>query len=49
MNTLQNSTNKEMNGRNEKFIGNEPALMQQSEIVKEFFQTDSGSEMRGLS
>ncbi|MCF2490216.1 hypothetical protein [Dyadobacter sp. CY347] len=47
MYTQQKSTNKEMNGGNEKFIGNEAALMQQFEIVKEFFQTDSGSEMIG--
>lgn len=36
-----------MNGGNEKFIGNEAVLMQQFEIIKEFFQTDSGSEMIG--
>lgn len=36
-----------MNGGNEKFIGNEAALRQQFEIVKEFFQTDKGSEMIG--
>ncbi|MCF2520597.1 hypothetical protein [Dyadobacter sp. CY351] len=47
MYTLQNSANKEMNGGNEKIIGNEAALRQQFEIVKEFFQTDKGSEMIG--
>ncbi|MCF0050979.1 hypothetical protein LXM25_12975 [Dyadobacter sp. LJ53] len=47
MNTLKNSANKEMNGGNEKFIGNEAAIMQQFEIIKGFFQTDSGSEMIG--
>ncbi|MCF2506293.1 hypothetical protein L0663_23060 [Dyadobacter sp. CY107] len=36
-----------MNGGNEKFTGNEAALMQQFEIIKEFFQKDSGSEMIG--
>lgn len=36
-----------MNGRNEKFIGSEAASMQQFEIVKAFFQTDSASEMIG--
>lgn len=36
-----------MNGGIEKFTGNEAALMQQFEIIKEFFQKDSGSEMIG--
>ena len=34
-----------MNGRDQQFIGNEAALMQQCAIVKEFFQTDNASEM----
>jgi hypothetical protein len=45
MNTLQDSANKEINGRKQKFIGNEAALMQQSGIIKEFFQKDNGCEI----
>jgi hypothetical protein len=45
MNTQQNSTNKEPNGRNRSIIGNEQALLRQYEIVKKFFQTDHGCEI----
>lgn len=47
MDTLQNAKNEKVNGKNLDFIGNEKALIQQFEIVKSFFQTDSGSEMIG--
>lgn len=45
MNTLQNSLNKEANGGNLSIIGNEQALIQQFEIIKQFFQTDDGCEI----
>jgi hypothetical protein len=45
MNTLQDSTNKDANGRKLNIIGNEQALMEQFEIIKQFFQTDDACEI----
>ncbi|MCE6993038.1 hypothetical protein [Dyadobacter sp. CY323] len=35
------------NGKNELLIGNEPQLIEQYNIIRNFFATDSGSEIIG--
>jgi hypothetical protein len=45
MNTLQDSPNKEAKGRKLNIIGNEQALIEQFEIIKQFFQTDDACEI----
>ena len=47
MNTLSESTNKEMNGGNMNFNSRERVLANQSRIVEQFFKTDGVSEMIG--
>ncbi|NIJ55302.1 hypothetical protein [Dyadobacter arcticus] len=47
MNTFQNSTNEETNGREMDLIGNEQVLIKQSEIIRQFFATDGCGEMIG--
>ena len=45
MNTLDESKSQEATGTKTDFNGQESALLKQHQIVKEFFLTDSGSEM----
>ncbi|MCE7061856.1 hypothetical protein [Dyadobacter sp. CY343] len=45
MNTLPESKSQEATGTKTDFNGQKNALLRQHQIVKEFFQTDSGSEM----
>ncbi|KAA0990999.1 hypothetical protein [Dyadobacter aurulentus] len=45
MNTLEESKSQEATGMKTDFNGQESALLKQHQIVKEFFMTDSASEM----
>jgi hypothetical protein len=45
MNTLQNAANQETSHQKFDFTEKEQVLMKQSEIIREFFQTDKCSEM----